>query len=151
MALYYSLQINPEKSVKLRMSVKDIINLEKSLGGKNPLSIFGNLDTDGGMNGLPSWEVIAKVLQHSLQKFEHGYDYNATCDLIEEYMDNDGENTRSYTELIPVLMEVFQISGVIPKNTANINPDEVAAEVTKQENPTNVKKDLIESTKATKS
>lgn len=141
MALYYTLEVNPTKSVKLKMNTRNIIALEKSLGGKNPLSIFGSMNMDTGMGDLPTFEVVSKVLHFALQTMEHGYDYDKTLALMDEYMENDGEHTRSYTELIPVLLEVFQVSGIIPKNSEEADPNKVE-EVTKQENPIQVVKDL---------
>lgn len=141
MALYYTLEVNPTKSVKLKMNTRNIIALEKSLGGKNVLSIFKNMDMSTGMGDLPTESDISKVLHYSLQSLEHGYDYDKTLDLMDEFKENDGVHKRTYLDLIPLLLEVFQVSGIIPENSNEADPNKVE-EVTKQENPIQVVKDL---------
>lgn len=132
MARFYELKITDNKSVKLRMNVGDVINLEKALGGKNPLSIFSAMSgSNDDMGGLPTFKDILLVLHYSLQGMEHGYDIKKSEALMNEYLDyeetgSDGEPIyRSYTDLIPILLEVFQVSGIIPKTSMKVDPNRV--------------------------
>ena len=61
---------------------------------------------------LPKIEDMVYILHYALQSMEHGYDMNKTFDLYDEYIDNGG----SMVELIPIMLEVFQVSGIIPKD-----------------------------------
>lgn len=135
MARYYTLEVTDTKTVKLRMNVSDIIQLEKSLGGKNPLSIFNGMDSGNTMSSLPSFTEVALVFHYALQGMEHGYTFEKSQKLMDEYLNFEGideetgeELNRSYVDLIPILLEVFQVSGIIPKSK-NIDPNEVADEV----------------------
>lgn len=136
MARYVTLEVTDTKTVKLRMNVGDIINLEKALGGKNPLSIFNGMDVENGMGNLPTFKDISLILHYSLQGMEHGYDYQKSVSLLNEYLAFEGEDAetgeeieRSYMDLIPILLEVFQVSGIIPKSKTTVDPNNVAAEV----------------------
>lgn len=142
MAFYYELKVNKDKTVKLKMNTKNIIALEKSLGGKNPITVLtGMQGTDGDIQLIP-YETVAKVLHYSLQALEHGYDYEKTLELIDEYREGSEDGKiRDYTTLIPVLMKVFEISGIIPSMDNNGNPNDVS-NLNESENPTQVVKDL---------
>ena len=56
------------KTLKLRLTTRAVIALEKKLG-KNPLSVFTGVQ--GGE--LPTVSEIIAVLHASLQALEHGY------------------------------------------------------------------------------
>ena len=63
------------KAYKLRLNTRNIIALEKKLGG-NPLSIFGNGDK------LPTVEELVAVLWASLQQYNHGITVNDSYDIF---------------------------------------------------------------------
>lgn len=89
---------------KGRLSAKRCIELEKALG-KNPLKVF----TD--MNGtLPSLEDLMTILHYSLVDLNHNFD---EYDIFDDYCDNGGD----IGSLIEYLIEVFKVSGLIPKKT----------------------------------
>lgn len=60
---------------------------------------------------LPTVSEIIAVLHASLQALEHGYTEEAVCDLYDEYID-EGHNL---SDIVPVVIEVFQVSGLIGK------------------------------------
>lgn len=111
-----------ETEYKLKLRSRDIIQLEKALG-TSPLSVLMGLNT----NELPKLEDMITILQHSLQAFQHGFDKEKTFDLFDEYVDNGG----SLIEFIPVILEVFQTSGLIPKE---VEAAEAAPKKTKRKN-----------------
>lgn len=94
------------KELKLRLNARGIVALEQKLG-KSPLAIFTKIE----QGDLPTLEEMVIILQASLQALEHGYTLDATYDLVDEFI-ADGKST---IELMPVIIEVYQVSGIIPK------------------------------------
>lgn len=95
-------QGNTKKELKLRLTSRSAIELENRIGG-NPLN-----ELIAMQNGrIPTTRFIAENLKAGLQKFEHGYDENKVYDLIDEYIEEGG----SLMELVPVLLEMYKVSG----------------------------------------
>ena len=95
---------------KLRLNTRAIVLLEKQLGC-NPLNIFGaNYDT------VPTITVMVAILHASLQQYNHGMTLNDAYDLFDEYL-ADGHAT---TDFIPVIMEIYKASGIVPKDEKEI-------------------------------
>lgn len=94
------------KDYKLRLNTRSVIMLEKQLGC-NPISIFGNGDT------IPTVTTIVTILHASLQFYNHGITLNDAYDIFDTWLD-DGH---AVTDFIPVILEVYQASGIIPKET----------------------------------
>lgn len=92
------------KEYKLRLNTRNVIMLEKQLGC-NPISIFGNGDT------IPTITTMAAILHASLQTYHHGITLNDAYDIIDAWID-EGHAT---TDFIPVILELYQASGIIPK------------------------------------
>jgi hypothetical protein len=90
---------------KLRLNTRNIVALEKSLGC-NPLSIFGAGDT------VPTVTVMVAVLHASLQQYQHGITMNDAFDIFDKFLD-DGHSS---VEFIPVIIDIYKASGIIPKN-----------------------------------
>lgn len=96
------------KTYKLRLNTRNIVLLEKQLGC-NPLNIFGtNLDNPT----IPPITAMVAVLFASLQQYNHGISLNDAYDIFDEYM----EEGHPSTDFIPVIMEIYQASGIIPKH-----------------------------------
>lgn len=91
---------------KLRLSTRNIVLLEKQLGC-NPLNIFGNGDT------VPTITVMATVLHAALQQYNHNMSMNDAYDLFDEYI----AEGHSSVDFIPVILEIYKASGIIPKDT----------------------------------
>lgn len=94
------------RTYKLRLTTKGIVSLEKELG-YNPLQMFMGIDEDV----LPKFSDMIKVLHQMLQTYEHGITENDTYDIFDIYI-ADGH---TMWDLIPVLIEVFQEAGFLPK------------------------------------
>lgn len=95
------------KSYKLRLNTRNIVALEKNIG-RNPVSIF----FDGGDERVPTITEMVAVLHASLQQYNHGVSLNDAFDIFDAYIE-DGHSTM---EFIKVIMELYQASGLVPKN-----------------------------------
>ena len=90
------------KQYKLRLNTRNIITLEKLLGG-NPLSIFGNGDK------LPSITELVAILHCALQQYHHGITMNDAYTIFDEYL----ESGHTMTDFIQVVVEIYKQSGII--------------------------------------
>jgi hypothetical protein len=96
------------KTYKLRLNTRNIVLLEKQLGC-NPLSIFGNGET------VPTVTVMVAVLHASLQQYNHGISLNDAYDIFDEYLDEG----HSSVDFLPVILDIYKASGIIPKDNKN--------------------------------
>ena len=94
------------KDLKLRLDAKGCVSLEKKFG-KNPLAIF----TDSTGN-IPKLEELIMVLHCSLQKYNAGYTEDKAYELYDEYV----EEGNTFTDFIPVIMDIFKVSGFFKEN-----------------------------------
>ena len=99
--LYAEWEVNG-KEYKLRLGARDIVKLEKKLGG-NPMDIFMRIQN----NQLPSLEAVILILQASMTKYHNSMKVDDVYDLYDEYV----AEGNTYMDLIPVLLEVFKVSG----------------------------------------
>ena len=98
------------RNYRLRLSTRAIVALERQLGC-NPLAIFGNGDT------IPTITTMVTILHASLQQYEHGITLDAAYGIFDDYL-ADGH---SATEFIEVILEIYKVSGLIPKDTSEKN------------------------------
>ncbi|ATP40698.1 hypothetical protein CSE16_11920 [Solibacillus sp. R5-41] len=92
-----------EQEFKLRATASAIIELEKKLGGRNPLQVLMTVE-----NGeIPSVSSLLLILHASLQKYHHGMTFEKVLELYDDYVDAGN----SYTDLIPVMVDTFRTSG----------------------------------------
>ena len=98
------------KEYRLRLSTRAIVTLEKSLGC-NPLAIFGDGDT------LPTVTAMATILHASMQQYEHGITLDTAYNIFDEYL-SDGH---SITDFINVILDIYKVSGLIPKDAQEKN------------------------------
>ena len=96
------------KTYKLRLNTRNTVALEKMLGC-NPLSIFRDDEE------IPTITNMVNILYCSLLQLNHGISLNDAYDIFDEYI-ADG-NTHS--DFLMVIIDVFKISGLIPKETGN--------------------------------
>lgn len=96
------------KAYKLRLNTRNIVALEKSIGC-NPVAIF----FDGNGERVPTITEMVAILHASLQQYNHGISMNDAFDIFDDYI---AEN--STMDFIKVIMEVYQASGLMPKNEA---------------------------------
>ena len=98
------------KAYKLRLNTRNIVTLEKQLGC-NPLSIFG----DGSV--IPTISTMVNVLFASLQQYNHGITMNDAYDIFDSYI----EDGNSMTDFVPVILEIYKVSGLIKAEGAEKN------------------------------
>lgn len=89
-----------DKELKCRLTTQNIVNLEKKLGGKNVLKVI--MDEQ-----IPSLDIVLNTLHASLQTLEHGYTMDKVYQLYDEYV----EEGKTYTDLVPELISVLEVSG----------------------------------------
>lgn len=94
------------KNYRLRLNTRNTIALEKALG-TNPLAIFGDGET------LPTITTMVHILHASLQQYNHNITLNDAFDIFDEYL-ADGHTMMDF---IPVILEVYKVSGLIGGNT----------------------------------
>lgn len=88
---------------KLRAGAMQITELEERLGGKNPLQVLMSIQH----NEIPSVSSLLLILHAALQKFHDNMTLEAVYELYDEYV----EAGNTYTDLIPVMVETFRVSG----------------------------------------
>lgn len=90
------------KEYKLKLSTKNVVALEKRLGC-NPLSIFGDGET------IPTITAMICILHASLQQLNHGITLEDAYDIWDNWM----EDGHTMTDFIPVIMDIYKVSGII--------------------------------------
>ena len=99
------------KTYKLRLGTRAIVLLEKQLGC-NPLSIFG-----ASGDTVPTITTMVTILHAALTQYNHGITLNDAYDIFDEYL-ADGN---SAVDFIPVILEIYRASGIIPKEDNSKN------------------------------
>ena len=95
-----------DKEFKLRLDTKNTVALEKIVG-TNPVNEIMKC----AEGYLPSWDFVTATLHASLQKYHHKYTLTKVYELIDEAIDEG----MSLADFMPVLTDIFQVSGLIPK------------------------------------
>lgn len=99
-----------KREYKLRLNTRNVVMLEKQLGC-NPLAIFG----DG--NTLPSVTSMVTILHASLQQYHHGITLNDAYDIFDDYL----ANGNTMTDFIPIIIEIYKVSGIISEGAEGKN------------------------------
>ena len=92
------------KEYKRRLNTRNIVSLEKALG-MNPLAIFGNGET------MPTITTLVTILHASLQQYQHNITLDDAYDIFDNYL-ADGN---TMTDFIPVVLDLYRVSGLIRK------------------------------------
>lgn len=90
------------KEYKLRLTTRNIIALEKSIGC-NPLMLFG------GGDRIPTITEMVAVLHSALQSYQHNIALNDAFDIFDAFL-GDGNGI---TDFIPIMIDIYKISGLI--------------------------------------
>ncbi len=106
--LYTSIFVK-DKEYKARLTTKAIIELERKLK-TNPVNALIEMGREEGK--LPNLEVLLTFLHASLQSMEHGISLEDTYEIYDEMVE-DGKN---FTDLLNIIVKVFQDSGLLPKD-----------------------------------
>lgn len=105
--MYYELETG-NKVYKLRLNTRNIIELEKKIGG-NPLSIFGTGER------IPTVTEMITILHCSLQQYEHGITLNEAYEIFDSWI-SEGN---AAVEFLNIIVEVYKVSGIINNNQKN--------------------------------
>ena len=116
--LYHELQVGTN-IYKLRISARACAELERKLGGsvlrlvmRQAIAAQGADDNAMGVvDAMISVEEYALIIHAALQKFEHGKTLEDAFNLIDDFV-SEGH---SYMELLKEIMEVLNVSGIMPK------------------------------------
>lgn len=103
---YINFEVGNE-TYKLRLNTRNIVLLEKQLGC-NPLNIF----LENGQERIPTVTEMVGVFHASLQQYNHGITLNDAYDIFDNYL-ADGHST---TDFIPVIIDIYKASGIVPKD-----------------------------------
>lgn len=96
------------KAYKLRLNTRNTVMLEKTIGC-NPLSIFGAGDR------IPAITEMVAILHASLQQYEHNITMNDAYDIFDAYI----EDGNSPSDFVPVILEIYKVSGIIRESKEN--------------------------------
>ena len=110
--LYYEFEAG-NNTYKLRLGIRNIVSLEKSLGC-NPIMVFGSGDR------VPTITEMVAILHNSLQTYEHGITLDKSYTIFEEWLDNGHQ----VTDFIPVIIGVYRASGIMKPEEAPDEEDE---------------------------
>lgn len=111
--MLYTIFTIKDRDYKARLTAKACVELEKKLG-TNPLNIFVNMTSNDNFH-LPSLGDLMVILQASLQTYEHGITLDKVYDIYDEFIE-EGHNQM---ELIPIVIDIFKVSGLIPEEVDN--------------------------------
>ena len=100
------------KDYKLRINTRNTVVLEKQLGC-NPLAIFGDGDR------LPTITEMVNILYASLQQPNHGISLNDAYDIFDAWL----EDGNTATDFIPIILDIYRVSGLISKDTKEAKED----------------------------
>ncbi len=98
---------------KLRLNTRNTVSLEQKLGC-NPVMIFGNGDR------VPTVTEMVAILNYSLQAYHHGITMNEAYDIFDNWLDDD----HAMTEFIPVIVNIFKVSGLMKDKKSNTPPED---------------------------
>ncbi|MCL6456916.1 MAG: gene transfer agent family protein [Gorillibacterium sp.] len=101
---------------KLRLTAQTATELERRLG-QNPLDMLTEMES----GKLPPLTSVLLFLHAAMQKFHHGITIQKVYEFYDAYVDADN----NYTDLIPVLTDVLEVSGFFRGNPKEEAPEEV--------------------------
>lgn len=113
---YVELKMDADTSYKLFLTSQQTVELERKLG-RNPVAIFvgGN-----GQAALPLLEDVITVLFFALKKHHNISKYAVVYEIYDHWI----AAGNSLTELIPIIVKVFQVSGLLPRDMKELEQSE---------------------------
>ena len=102
------IEFETNKSVyKLRLNTRNVITLEKLLGG-NPLKVFTEIKDDTP----PTVETMVNILYCALLAYNKDITIDKAYDIFDDWLDNG----HIVAEFIPIIIELYRTGGLIQKN-----------------------------------
>ena len=105
-----------ENEYKLRLSASGAVRVEQKLG-QNPLNILMSVEN----NQIPALNDILIILWGSMTSYKHDIKLEDVYRIYDEYVDEGNV----FTDLIPVILDVFKVSGYIKSETKEENEKNV--------------------------
>jgi hypothetical protein len=132
------------KEFKLRLGAQEATNVEHALG-KSALDVFLHMAPSGTAPGasaaemdiktvsMPYLQDLCVILCGAMQRYHHGMTLKNVYDLYDEHIDAGG----SYNDFIPMVEDVLEVSGYLPKQKPDADTQEGEADTGGTEgNPT---------------
>ena len=110
------------KEYKLRLGAQDCIDVERRLG-KSALDVFLQMAPKGASPdaspdeldlktiAMPHVEDLCIILCGAMQRFQHGMTLPEMLKLYDAHIESGG----GYNDFIPIVRDVLEVSGYIPK------------------------------------
>ena len=98
-----------DRDYKGRLTARALVELEKKLG-TSPINMFMEMAKNEGT--FPSLDMLLTIFHASLQALEH----NMSMDKVYELYDDMVDEGKTAIDLLNFIVEVFQVSGLIPKD-----------------------------------
>ena len=94
-----------EKEYKLNLRMSDVIALEKELG-ENPLNLFIGISEE--MKSIPfTFGQMVLIIKYSLRQFHHGMKDESVLALIEDWLEEEGNDVSGLMSIVMELMQRF--------------------------------------------
>lgn len=113
--LYYDFEAG-NNAYKLRLGLRDIVNLEKDIKCY-PLMVFG---TGGDNLKVPQLSEMLAILHHSLQAYHHGVTRAKAEEIFMDFL-ADGHTPADFVQHI---LGIYRVSGIISQSTDTTEPEE---------------------------
>lgn len=100
---------------KLKLRTVDVVQLEKKLG-HSLMDVFMGMQDEK----IPQLRELLAIMHASMAAFNHGINEAKFYELYDSYIE-EGHNM---FDLIPIILELLQNGGIIPKDVAPEEPVE---------------------------
>lgn len=114
--MMYTEMIVGDSTYKLRLTTRNTIALEKTLG-YNPLDILFKMDRDE----LPKVGDLVNILHYSLQPYNHNLKLDDTYNIFDEYL---GQGYSIFEFINNILVPVFKVAGLLSNKQEDEQEDE---------------------------
>lgn len=103
-------KINEEEEYKLRLTASACCDLESRLGA-NPISVFQSISEDN----LPKLEDMLKIIHCSAVPLNHGVKFQDILAAYDRFVDEG----HGFADLVPIIINIFKVSGFISSEEDN--------------------------------
>ena len=105
-----------DKEYKARLNAKACVDLEKKLG-TNPLNVVVEI---ANQKTLPELNKMLLILHASLTTYNHGITLDKVYSIYDDFVDEG----KTLVDLIPIVLEIFKVSGFFPEDAADEEDEE---------------------------
>ena len=105
--LFHIIKIG-DTEYKCKINTNGLVSLERRLKG-NPLNIFMTIGDENFT--LPKIEDLLIIFHESLTTYQHGISMEDVYDIFDKYI----EDGKTIVDFINEIVEIFNVSGLLPK------------------------------------